>query len=67
MLISELTAKEEVPPNDSPATGMTWVKTSEKELGFAVNVTDIDKGVVRVLQYLQSSFLAKLTRYELSS
>jgi hypothetical protein len=40
---AKLTAKEEVPPNDSPATGMAWVKTSEKEAGFEVNVTDIDK------------------------
>jgi autotransporter passenger strand-loop-strand repeat protein len=43
---AKLTAKEEVPPNDSPATGMAWVKTSEKNAGFAVNLTDIDKGVV---------------------
>jgi autotransporter passenger strand-loop-strand repeat protein len=40
---AKLTAKEEVPPNDSPATGIAWVKTSEKEAGFEVNVTDIDK------------------------
>lgn len=40
---AKLTAKEEVPPNDSPATGMAWVKTSESEAGFEVNVTDIDK------------------------
>ena len=46
MLISEITARKEVPPNDSPATGMAWVKTSEKKAGFAVNLTDIDKGVV---------------------
>jgi spermidine/putrescine-binding protein len=40
---AKLTAKEEVPPNDSPATGMAWVKASEKEVGFKINVTDIDK------------------------
>jgi hypothetical protein len=40
---AKLTAKDEVPPNESPATGMAWVRTSEKEAGFAVNVTDIDK------------------------
>jgi hypothetical protein len=40
---AKLTAKEEVPPNDSPATGMASVKTSESEAGFEVNVTDIDK------------------------
>ena len=40
---AKLTAKEEVPPNDSPATGMAWVKPSEREVGFEVNVTDIDK------------------------
>jgi spermidine/putrescine-binding protein len=40
---AKLTSKEEVPPNDSPATGMAWVKASEKEVGFKINVTDIDK------------------------
>ena len=40
---AKLTAKEEVPPNDSSATGMAWIKSSEKEVGFKVNVTDIDK------------------------
>jgi hypothetical protein len=40
---AKLTAKEEVPPNDSTATGMAWVKPSERETGFEVNVTDIDK------------------------
>jgi spermidine/putrescine-binding protein len=40
---AKLTSKEEVPPNDSPATGMAWVKPSEKEVGFKINVTDIDK------------------------
>jgi CHRD domain len=40
---AKLTAKEEVPPNDSPATGMAWVKPLEREVGFEVNVTDIDK------------------------
>ncbi len=40
---AKLTAKEEVPPNDSPATGMAWIKPTEKEVGFKVNVTDIDK------------------------
>ena len=40
---AKLTAKEEVPPNDSPATGMAWVTPSEKEVSFKVNVTDIDK------------------------
>jgi hypothetical protein len=40
---AKLIAKEEVPPNDSTATGMAWVKPSERETGFEVNVTDIDK------------------------
>jgi spermidine/putrescine-binding protein len=40
---AKLTSKEEVPPNDSPATGMAWVEASEKEVGFKINVTDIDK------------------------
>lgn len=40
---AKLTAKEEVPPNNSPATGMAWIKPSEREVGFEVNVTDIYK------------------------
>jgi hypothetical protein len=40
---AKLTAREEVPPNDSPATGLVWVNASEKQAGFKINVRDLDK------------------------
>jgi hypothetical protein len=36
----KFTAKEEVPPNDSPANGMPWVKTLERAPQFEVNLTE---------------------------
>ena len=40
---AKLSGKEEVPPNDSPSTGFAWVKTTNDQIGYEVNVTDIDK------------------------
>ncbi|HJR85328.1 MAG TPA: CHRD domain-containing protein [Nitrososphaeraceae archaeon] len=41
--IAELTGKEEVPPNESPSSGFAWVKTTNDEIRYKVNVTDMDK------------------------
>jgi len=41
--IAELTGKEEVPPNGSPSTGFAWVKITNDEIRYEVNVTDMDK------------------------
>lgn len=41
--IAELSGKEEVPPNESPSTGFAWVKITNDEIGYEVNVTDMDK------------------------
>ena len=40
---AKLSGKEEVPPNESPSTGLAWVKITDDELGYEVNVTDMDK------------------------
>lgn len=40
---AKLSGKEEVPPNDSAATGWAWVKPMNETVGFKVNVTNIDK------------------------
>jgi len=37
-----LSGKEEVPSNDSAATGWAWVKPMNDTVGYQVNVTDID-------------------------
>ncbi|MFN2433874.1 MAG: CHRD domain-containing protein, partial [Nitrososphaeraceae archaeon] len=34
---------EEVPPSESPSIGFAWVKTTNDQIGYEVNVTDIDK------------------------
>src|SRR5687767_8508895 len=41
--IAELTGKEEVPPNESPSSGFAWLKITNDEIRFQVNVTDMDK------------------------
>jgi len=41
--IAELTGKEEVPLNGSPSTGFAWVKITNDEIRYEVNVTDMDK------------------------
>lgn len=41
--IAELTGKEEVPPNESPSSGFAWVKITNDEIRYEVNVTDMDK------------------------
>jgi hypothetical protein len=41
--IAELTGKEEVPPNESPSSGFAWLKITNDEIKFEVNVTDMDK------------------------
>ena len=38
-----LSGTQEVPPNESPAGGSAWVKTSNDKIEYEVNVTDIDK------------------------
>jgi hypothetical protein len=38
-----LSGREEVPPNKSPSTGFAWVKITNDEIGYEVNVTDMDK------------------------
>lgn len=40
---AKLSGKEEVPLNESPSTGLAWVKITDDELGYEVNVTDMDK------------------------
>lgn len=40
---AKLSGKEEVPPNESPSTGLAWVKITDDQLGYEVNVTDMDK------------------------
>ena len=40
---AKLSGKEEVPPNESPSTGLTWVKITDDKIGYEVNVTDTDK------------------------
>lgn len=40
---ARLSGTEEVPPNESPAGGSAWVKTSGDNIEYEVNVTDIDK------------------------
>jgi CHRD domain len=41
--IAKLSGKEEVPPNESPSTGLAWVKITDDKIGYEVNVTDMDK------------------------
>ena len=41
--IADLSGKEEVPPNESPSTGFAWVKITNDEIRYEVNVTDMDK------------------------
>jgi hypothetical protein len=41
--IAQLTGKEEVPPNESPSSGFAWVKITNDEIRYEVNVTDMDK------------------------
>src|SRR5687768_3674994 len=41
--IAELSGKEEVPPNESPSSGFAWLKITNDEIRFEVNVTDMDK------------------------
>lgn len=40
---AKLSGKEEVPPNESPASGSAWVKINNDKIEYEVNVTDIDK------------------------
>jgi CHRD domain len=40
---AKLSGKEEVPPNESPSSGFAWVKITDDEIGYEVNVTDMDK------------------------
>lgn len=40
---ARLSGTVEVPPNESPAGGSAWVKTSDDKIEYEVNVTDIDK------------------------
>ena len=40
---ASLSGKEEVPPNESPSTGLAWVKITDDNIGYEVNVTDMDK------------------------
>jgi hypothetical protein len=40
---AKLNGKEEVPPNESPASGSAWVKINNDNIEYEVNVTDIDK------------------------
>lgn len=40
---AKLSGKEEVPLNESPSTGLAWVKITGDQLGYEVNVTDMDK------------------------
>ena len=40
---ARLSGTQEVPPNESPAGGSAWVKTSDDKIEYEVNVTDIDK------------------------
>lgn len=40
---ARLSGTQEVPPNESPAGGSAWVKTSGDKIEYEVNVTDIDK------------------------
>ena len=40
---ARLSGTQEVPPNESPAGGSAWVKTSNDKIEYEVNVTDIDK------------------------
>ena len=40
---ARLAGTEEVPPNESPAGGSAWVKTTNDKIEYEVNVTDIDK------------------------
>ena len=40
---ASLSGKEEVPPNESPSTGFSWVRIANDKIGYEVNVTDMDK------------------------
>jgi len=40
---AKLSGKEEVPPNESPASGSAWVKINNDKIEYEINVTDIDK------------------------
>jgi len=40
---ARLAGTQEVPPNQSPAGGSAWVKTTNDKIEYQVNVTDIDK------------------------
>lgn len=40
---ARLSGTQEVPPNESPAGGSAWVKISDDNIEYEVNVTDIDK------------------------
>jgi hypothetical protein len=48
---AKLSGKEEVPPNESPATGLAWVKTMNETVGYKVNVTDIDKATAAHIHF----------------
>jgi hypothetical protein len=40
---AKLSGSEEVPPNESPSTGFAWVEITDNNIGYEVNVTDMDK------------------------
>ena len=40
---ANLSGKEEVPSNESPSTGLAWVKITGNNIAYEVNVTDMDK------------------------
>jgi len=40
---AKLSGKEEVPPNESPASGSAWVKINNDKIEYEINVTDIGK------------------------
>lgn len=51
---AKLSGKEEVPPNDSTATGWAWVKPTNETVGYKVNVTDIDKATAAHIHFGKS-------------
>lgn len=40
---AKLSGKEEVPSNMSPSTGLAWIKITDDNIAYEVNVTDMDK------------------------
>jgi len=40
---AKLSGKDEVPANQSPSSGLAWVKTMGDKITYEVNVTDMDK------------------------